>query len=283
MGDALMAANGATLRVSAGQFAPGEDKSENLAEITRLVEAAAADNVRVLILPELAMYRRMDSSIQEAVANAEPLEGPFVTEILALSAKHSIVIAVGVYEAMAPHAPNQGLVYNTLVIAAEGQLLHAYRKVHLYDAFTARESDMILPGSELPPVLEIDGFKLGFVICYDIRFPELFRTMTDRGANVIAVATAWARGVGKEEHWDVLTRARAIENTSYVIASGEVSAKSVGRSRIIDPLGYVLGDAGEKQHALVTAEVEESRVAEVRAVLPSLENRRVSVLHELDV
>lgn len=272
----------ATLRVSAGQFAPGEDKANNLADITRLVEAAAADGVRVLILPELAMYRRMDSSIREAVENAEPLDGPFVAEILALSAKHSILIAVGIYEAMASDAPNQELVYNTLVIVSGGQLLHAYRKVHLYDAFTARESDMILPGSELPPVLEIDGFRIGFVICYDIRFPELFRTMTDRGANVIAVATAWARGVGKEEHWDVLTRARAVENTSYVIASGEVSAKSVGRSRIIDPLGYILGDAGEKQSALVTAEIEASRIAEVRAILPSLENRRVSVLHDLD-
>lgn len=270
------------IRISAGQFAPGENKEENLSAIARLVEQAAADGVRVLILPELSMYRRLDSSLQDAAAAAEPLTGPFVTEILKISAESGLLIAVGIYEQLPAEMNNSENVYNTLVIADRGELLHVYRKVHLYDAFTAKESDLIIPGDELAPVLEIDGFKIGFAICYDIRFPELFRTMADRGADIIAIATAWARGVGKEEHWDVLTRCRAIENTAYVVASGEVSSKSVGRSRILDPLGYSLGDAGEQLSALVTVNADKGRINEVRAILPSLQNRRLAVNHQVE-
>lgn len=269
------------MRVSAGQFAPGESKKENLAAITQLVEKAAADGVRVLILPELAMYRRLDSPIREAVVNAESLDGPFTTAVLDLSAKHGLLIAVGIFETLPADLNDDTHVYNTLVIADKGQLLHAYRKVHLYDAFTSKESDSVRPGDDLPPVLEVDGFRIGFAICYDVRFPEYFRIMADQGVDIIAIATAWARGIGKEEHWDVLTRSRAIENTAYVIASGEASAKSVGRSRILDPFGYSLGDAGEQRWALVTSDVERTRLHEVRAILPSLQNRRVAVTHKV--
>ena len=270
------------IRVSAGQFAPGEDKSANLAEITKLVEQAAADNVRVLVLPELSMYRRIDATLQDAADNAEPLDGPFVTEILRLSGEHDLLIAVGIYEQLPAELNNPSKLYNTLVIADKGELLHAYRKVHLYDAFAAKESDLIIPGDELPPVLEIDGFKIGFAICYDIRFPEFFRIMSDQGVDIIALATAWARGVGKEEHWDVLTKCRAIENTAYMIASDEVSQKSVGRSRVLDPLGYSLGDAGDRLSALVTVDADKARIAEVRGILPSLKNRRVAVSHSVE-
>lgn len=269
------------MRVSAGQFAPGESKKENLAVIAQLVEKAAADGVRVLILPELSMYRRLDSPLQETVSNAESLEGPFTTAILELSDKHSLLIAVGIFETLPAELDDTTHVYNTLVIADKGELLHAYRKVHLYDAFTSKESDSVRPGDDLPPVLEVDGFRIGFAICYDVRFPEYFRIMADQGADIIAIATAWARGIGKEEHWDVLTRSRAIENTAYVIASGEASTKSVGRSRILDPFGYSLGDAGEQRWALVTSDVQRARVDEVRAALPSLQNRRVSVMHKV--
>lgn len=281
MGEALMLEQGAKLRVSAGQFAPGEDKRQNLAEIAKLVERAAADGVRVLVLPELSMYRRIEATIDDAARNAEQLDGPFVTEIMRLSEQYDLLVAVGVYESLSSELGNGGKVYNTLVIADRGELRHAYRKVHLYDAFASKESDLIMPGDDLPPVLEVDGFKVGFAICYDIRFPEFFRIMADQGVDVIAIATAWARGIGKEEHWDVLTKCRAIENTAYVVASGEVSIRSVGRSRVLDPLGYSLGDAGERASALVTVDVEAARIAEVRAILPSLQNRRVGVTHEI--
>src|SRR5699024_6722779 len=98
-----------------------------------------------------------------------------------------------------------------------------YDKVHLYDAFKFQESEYLHPGAELPPVIEIDGVKVGFAICYDLRFPELFRTLTDRGAEVICVSAAWIAGNLKETHWLTLLRARAIENTSYVFASDDSS------------------------------------------------------------
>ncbi|QYM74946.1 carbon-nitrogen hydrolase family protein [Leucobacter luti] len=265
-----------SLQISVGQFPALEDKAANLAAIATLAERAAVAGSRVLILPEMAMYHRVSAPIREGVAAAEELTGPFTTEIRRLSLEYGLFIAAGMSKRL-PGEANPDRALNILLLVDRGEIVAEYEKIHLYDAFSVRESDSITPGNELPPVLDIDGIKVGFAICYDLRFPELFRLLIDQGAEVLALSAAWARGVMKEDHWLTLLRARAIENTAYVFASDEVSVKSVGRSAIYDPLGVQLGDAGEQDLALITATVDRSRLAAVRTTVPSLANRRVSV------
>ena len=264
------------LQISVGQFPATEDKVANRAAVAELAAQAASSGSRMLILPEAAMYHRVSASVADGVAAAEDGTGPFATLLRELSREHGLCIAAG----MTRPAPDTGAgprALNVLMVVDRGQVLAEYEKVHLYDAFAVQESESIAPGDELPPVLEIDGVRVGFAICYDLRFPELFRLLMDHGADVLAVSAAWARGVLKEDHWLTLLRARAIENTAYVFAADEVSVKSVGRSAVFDPLGLCLGDAGEQELGLVTATAELGRVAEVRAVLPSLANRRIAV------
>lgn len=265
-----------TLQISVGQFPAVEDKAANLVAIAALAERAAVAGSRMLILPEMAMYHRVNASIAEGVAAAEDLSGPFATEIRRLSKEYGLFISAGMSQRLENEAdPDRAL--NILLLVDGGEIIATYEKIHLYDAFSVRESDSITPGDALPPVIEIDGIRVGFVICYDLRFPELFRLLIDQGAEVLALSAAWARGVMKEDHWLTMLRARAIENTAYVFASDEVSVKSVGRSAIFDPLGVQLGDAGEQELALITATVDRARVSAVRATVPSLVNRRVAV------
>ena len=271
----------AKLKISVGQFPTGEDKEAAVQAIRGLAEKAVADGARVLLLPEAAMFHRITSTVPEAVAQAEELDGPFATEILKISKETGLYIVVGI-STPASQGRSTDRAMNVLLAVDNGEIVHSYEKIHLYDAFAFKESDTIQPGSDLPPVLDIDGVKVGMVICYDLRFPELFRTLTDRGAEVIFVAAAWARGILKEDHWLTLLRARAIENTAYVFASDDVGVASVGRSVIYDPLGIQLGDAGEQPDGLITAVADTQRVADVRATVPSLENRRIQVSHEID-
>ena len=264
------------LQISVGQFPALEDKSANLAAVRELAARAAAAGSRVLILPEMAMYHRVSASVAEGVAAAEDLDGPFATEVLRLSQEHGLFIAAGMSKRVAADS-DADRALNILLLVDGGEIVAEYEKIHLYDAFAVKESDSITPGDQLPPVLEIDGVRVGFAICYDLRFPELFRLLVDEGAEVLAISAAWARGVMKEDHWLALLRARAIENTAYVFASDEVSAKSVGRSVIFDPLGLQLGDAGEQQLSLISATVQPERIEAVRGVVPSLQNRRIAV------
>nr|WP_259297688.1 nitrilase-related carbon-nitrogen hydrolase [Bifidobacterium bifidum] len=155
-----------------------------------------------------------------------------------------------------------------------------YRKLHLYDAFAARESDTVRPGTELPPIVEIDGWHVGVMTCYDVRFPEVARSLAVRGADVIIVSAAWARGRLKERHWKMMTAARALENTCYVLACSEVSARNIGCSRVIDPLGEVIAQAGDGQGkaggqaGMLIARLHREVLESARRTLTVLENRR---------
>lgn len=268
------------LKISVGQFPAIEDKSANLTAIRDIAKQASEEGVRLLILPEAAMYHRVDSSVAEGVAAAETIDGPFATEIKRLSKEYGLFISAGMSK-KAPGQDDAERALNILLLVDDGEIIAEYEKIHLYDAFSVKESDSITPGDDLPPVIEIDGVKVGFAICYDLRFPELFRLLVDQGAEVIALSAAWVKGIVKEDHWLTLLKARAIENTSYVFASGEVGPKSVGRSAIFDPMGLQLGDAGEKKLAVISANAELERVRSVRETLPSVANRRIAVPPEV--
>lgn len=258
--------------IGMAQFAVTERKEDNLAQLVQFVRDAGKRSIRLVVAPEASMFRSQDDSLAK-VDNAERLDGPFVSELVSETAKAGTAVAFGMF------IPSDvdGKVFNALVIVDRGEVKTAYLKLHLYDAFTGRESDRITAGNELPPVVEFDGVKVGFATCYDLRFPELFRKLVDKGATVLSVSAAWVRGPLKEEHWATLLRSRAIENTAYMVASGEAGDRSIGRSVAYDPLGAQMLDLAESERALGVVEIETGRIDEVRRVLPALKHRRLDV------
>ena len=168
--------------------------------------------------------------------------------------------------------------HNTLLaVGADGELLGAYRKIHLYDAFGYRESDQLTPGEVEPVVVEIAGRRLGLMTCYDLRFPELSRALVDAGAEVLVVPAAWVRGPLKEKHWETLLAARAIENTCYVVAAAQNGRKYSGLSQVLDPQGVQVAAVGEDD-GIAVATIDVDRLQQVRKRNPSLVNRRFSVV-----
>ncbi len=176
--------------------------------------------------------------------------------------------------------------YNTTVgYEADGSLAAVYRKIHLFDALGYRESDSVAPGSELV-VASLAGLRVGFMTCYDLRFPELARALAIAGADLLVLPAAWAAGPFKEEHWVTLVRARAIENTIWVAAAGQVpdpaepptrAPTGIGRSLLVDPMGVVRLDLGIAAD-LGIGTVDTKQTASVRAMLPSLAGRRTDIL-----
>ncbi|HTX28298.1 MAG TPA: carbon-nitrogen hydrolase family protein [Streptosporangiaceae bacterium] len=240
-----------------------------------LVQAAEA-GADLAVFPE-ATQVRFGSDLRAA---AEPLDGPFGSELAAAAGDTGVALVAGVFEP----APD-GRVYNTAVAYdGAGDLVASYRKLHLFDAFGHRESEQVAPGSA-PVICTLAGVRAGLAICYDVRFPELFRALAVGGAELIVLPAAWAAGLFKEEHWVTLVRARAIENTVWVAAAGQVpdpdepptrAATGIGRSLLVDPLGVVRMDLGPGPGVAV-AEVDADLVRGARATVPSLDNRREDV------
>ncbi|MFZ0217538.1 MAG: carbon-nitrogen hydrolase family protein [Candidatus Dormiibacterota bacterium] len=264
------------MRVALSQMEAGTDKAANLAQIRTATAEAAAAGARLIVFPEAAMvhFHELD---QRLVLAAERLDGSFAHSLGALAAQHKVAIVCGMFE------PASGdSVYNTiLVVAPNGRQLGCYRKIHLYDAFSHRESDIVAAGEGEVLTFDLEGLRFGVLNAYDVRFPELSRALVDEGAQALVLPAAWVRGALKEEHWEILVRARAIENTVYVLAADQVGADSCGASMVVDPMGVPLARGGETPQ-LVLGEVSADRVEQVRLTNPSLANRRLhSIVPEL--
>ena len=263
------------MRVAMCQIQVGDDPKENLERIREAL--ARTPDADLAVFPEAAQARFGN----DLAAVAEPLDGLFVSELRRAAREHGTAVVAGVFEP----APD-GRVYNTAVaVGADGSLTGAYRKLHLFDAFSFRESETVAPGDE-PVVVELAGTRIGIMTCYDVRFPELARALVDRGAEMLVIIAAWAQGVYKEEHWTTLARARAIENTIWTVAVGKAPDTSspprggrtgVGRSLLLDPMGVALADLGPAP-AVRVVEVDLDVTAAVRETLPSLSHRRTDVL-----
>lgn len=259
------------LKIAVAQLRADADPSVNLAQLQEMAVDAAGAGADLLLAPEGSLVRFLDDPTAPS-KHAQPLDGPFVSGLLQTSADLGIAIAAGTFTPTA-----DGRVHNTLVVAQHGVLEAAYHKVHLYDAFAYLESDSVAPGDSAPPVVEIAGVKVGFATCYDLRFPELFRVLQSQGADVLALASAWVAGPLKEEHWQTLLKARAIENTCYMVASDQVGHKGVGRSSAYDPMGLPLLDLGTAENRLGYLTADPARIQEVRKILPCLDHIRFSV------
>ncbi|WIV55032.1 carbon-nitrogen hydrolase family protein [Amycolatopsis nalaikhensis] len=258
--------------VALAQYAPGDDKAANLALITKLVGDAADRGTRVVVLPEYAMFT-VPAMDHRFVDSAEPLDGEFVTGLLAVAKDHGLTIVGGMNERL-----DGSRISNTLVAAGPDGVTALYRKIHLYDAFGFRESDVVRAGDITEPeTFEVDGIRFGLQTCYDLRFPEVTRRLADAGADVVLLPAEWVPGPLKEYHWSTLIRARAIENTLYVAAAGQAAPTGSGTSMLVDPMGVVVTSLGE-QTGVAVGEVSAERIAEVRAKNPALALRRFTVV-----
>jgi len=260
------------------QFAATLDTGANRAAAAGAVRTAADRGARLVVLPEATMAG-FGSATTDLAALAEPLDGPFVVALHEAAAETGAIVVAGTFE---PAGDER--VYNTVVIVGPGGLLGSYRKVHLYDALGWCESDRVVAGETDAgnmPVVDIDGLSLGVLTCYDLRFPESARRPVDGGATVLVVPAAWVAGQYKEEHWGTLLGARAIENTSYVVAAAQPGPAYTGRSRIVDPFGVVIAELGPTEGAdvpaIVVADLDAERVREARTALPVLGHRRFDV------
>jgi len=266
----------ALVRVAAVQLNSTADFSANLASAERLTRAAASDGARLIVLPEKWTAMGSDEDLRAA---AQPLEGAAIEWACALARELQVDLIAG---SIVEQVEGQEKLANMSVHAdPEGELRAVYRKLHMFDVEVGgrayRESDLEEPGDEIVCSQAADATELGLSICYDLRFPELYRILAVRGARVIVVPAAFTLATTRD-HWETLLRARAIENQAFVVAANQVGAhpgghRSGGRSMIVDPWGLVLAQAPDGE-AYAIAELDLERQAQVRAQLPSLANRR---------
>jgi predicted amidohydrolase len=264
------------LRVACVQMTSGPEKGLNLEKAEKLVARAASTGADVVVLPEKW------NAIGEADAlhaAAEPLEGGETVDAMAGWARgHGITLVGG---SIAELREGHDKLSNTsIAFGSDGEVLGVYRKIHLFDVEVEgnvyRESEAEEPGEE-PVVVRGEGWPIGLSVCYDIRFPELYRILALEGAELVTVPAAFTVPTGRD-HWHVLMRARAIENQYYIAAPGQVGETrpgkpSYGRSLIVDPWGIVLAEAPDEE-TVISAELDRARLRRIREKLPSLKNRQ---------
>ncbi len=258
----------ATLTVALAQVEGSGDPARNLEKARRFAHCAHQRGADLLVFPE--MFMGLPSQDHPPVRFVREPKTDFVGELAAIAADFHTAVVAGVWEP----SPDIDRVFNTAVFFdADGRLLAKYRKLHLFDALAVRESDTMVPGDAPPPIVSLKGFRVGLALCYDLRFPELFRFLADNEAELVIIPSAWYQGSMKEEHWLTLLRARAIENTFYTAGCNLIGKAFCGRSTVFDPFGVPVASATEDEDCLI-APVSAERVRAVRAKLPSLRHRR---------
>jgi deaminated glutathione amidase len=257
------------LQVTLVQRASSLDPAQNRRQLAVLDDVSRAQRgVDLVVLPE-AFARDFGPPGSDLGAYAEGVDGPFVEALGQCASRHGLTVVAGMFEA----SDDPARPYNTLVVVGPDGLRATYRKIHLYDSFGYRESDRLLAGDVDPVVVEVHGFQVGLMTCYDLRFPELARVLVARGADLLAVPAAWVAGERKLAHWRTLVTARAVENTVYVAAAAQPGPRYTGHSMFVSPMGDVaeVGDGDE----VLAGTVEKDALERARAENPSLANRRM--------
>jgi len=265
----------ATLPVAIVQMNSGDVKEQNIADALAGIDRAAETGARLVVLPEVWTYLGPPEGNREA---AEPIPGPLTGVLAERAHRHGIYLHIGsIYEQVEgdPRLANTSVVFDP-----QGDVIARYRKIHLFDvdleSDTAyNESTTVSPGEEIV-TFDLDGVTVGLAICYDLRFPELFRILALKGAEVIVLPAAFTMATGKD-HWETLIRARAIENAVYMVAAGQVGQHPpglwcYGRSMVVDPWGTVIAQASD-QPTVLTSHLDPAYVDKVRRQIPALNNR----------
>ena len=265
------------MKVAAVQLTSTGNVTENQEIALAKIREAAGNGARLIVLPEATSQNFRSGRLDE---QAQSLEGPFATAIQALAEELEVTVVAGMFcpaDTVERDGKTINRVSNTALIAGPG-VLGGYDKIHTYDAFDYRESDTVLAGESLV-AFDVDDLVVGVATCYDIRFPEQFKELASQGAQLIVVPTSWADGPGKLEQWRLLTAARALDSTSYIVAAGQSrpggdaeagnpsGPTGIGHSTIVDPNGVRVAEAGYEDDILY-AEIDPNEVAKTRRTLP---------------
>jgi predicted amidohydrolase len=263
------------LPVALVQLDATDDVAANVERAAGLADDAAAGGARLVVLPEYLQFRGDDEGYRRS---ARPVPGPITEAFCEVARRRDAWILAG---SVAESSDDPARPYNTSVlIGPDGSIGATYRKIHMFDVAVDHgpvdtESARVSAGTE-PVVADVDGVRVGLTVCYDLRFPELYRTLALAGAEVLAVPANFTERTGRD-HWEVLLRARAIENGAWVVAPGQAGGPpgqpAFGRSMVIDPWGTVVAQASDGV-GIIRAEIDTERVTAVRRQIPSLANRR---------
>ena len=262
-------------RIAVVQMKSDTDKNKNLAQSRDYIKEAHYKKAQIVCFPEFQMgFSPSDQKPIELSGISETVvTGNFVKSLGQCAKENGIEIISTIYE----KARTKNKVFDSAVaIRRDGVVMARYRKIHLYDALGFRESDKFLAGNNIGKPFQFAAAKIGLMICYDIRFPEMSRILSVQGAEFLVIPSAWVHGIMKEEHWQTFLKARAIENGVYVIAPDQIGNIYTGRSMIVDPFGTVLLDMGNKE-GMEVVELDKSDIMKVRGKLPLLKNRRTDV------
>ena len=265
-------------KIAVIQFKASTDKGQNLRRIVDFINKSASRGAELCAFPEFMMfYTTTQQSPRELASQAETIDGNFVRAIASAAKKNTIEVIGTIYE----KSKKKDRVYDTsFLVDKSGMVRSTYRKIHLYDALGFKESKKLEPGSKISAPIKTSIGKLGMLICYDLRFPEMSRTLASSGSEILVVPSAWVKGKMKEEHWLTINRTRAIENGCYVIAPDQVGNIYCGRSLVIDPYGKILLDMKKKQ-GIGIVKISIPKVKETRKILPLLHSRRTDVYSDL--
>lgn len=262
------------MKVAIVQFKASAKKETNLKKIIDYITKAAEKKAVLVAFPEFMMFYTNSSQSSKQLANlAETITGNFITSIAKCAKENHIDVVGSFYE----KSTKKDRVYDTsFIIDKNGKVISRYRKIHLYDALGFRESDKLVKGSKIAKPVSTTIGKVGMMICYDLRFPEMSRSLAVAGSEILVAPSAWVKGNMKEEHWITINKTRAIENGCYVIAPDQVGNIYCGRSLVIDPYGKILLDMKKKQ-GIGYVDIELKNVKQIRKILPLLKNRRTDI------
>ena len=256
------------MKVAAVQLKCSPEQSDNFSRAASIVHSASQQGAELVVLPELFASLGRTSHMREV---AEPLDGPTLAWAQSAAQANNCALIAGSFI----ERDGDALFNTSVAVGADGSLLGRYRKIHLFDVdiegARSKESDTFSSGTD-PVVVDINGLRVGLTICYDLRFPELFRAEADQSADIIVVPAAFTEATGRD-HWELLLRARAVENQTMIIAAAQWGTSPVGIDRyghslIIDAWGRVLADAGPDNDTVVVAEFDAELQADIRKRMP---------------
>ena len=262
------------MKAAVVQFKASTNKETNLKKIISYIQKAASKNATLCAFPEFMMFYTNSTQTPKQLASlSETITGNFVNTIAKTAKENRIQVVGSFYE----KNRKKDRVYDTsFVIDKTGKVISTYRKIHLYDALGFRESDKMASGSKIAKPVKTTLGKVGMMICYDLRFPEMSRSLAAAGSEILIAPSAWVKGNMKEEHWITINKTRAIENGCYVIAPDQVGNIYCGRSLVVDPYGKILLDMKKKQ-GIGYIDIDLKKVEKTRKILPLLKNRRTDV------
>ena len=262
------------MKVGVVQLKASTNKENNLKKILDYISQSAKNKAELVAFPEFMMFYTNSAQTPYQLANlAETINGNFVKSIAKAAKENKIQVVGSFYE----KSPKKDRVYDTsFIIGKSGKIISTYRKIHLYDALGFRESNKMMAGSKISKPVKTSIGKIGMMICYDLRFPEMSRSLAAAGSEILVAPSAWVKGEMKEEHWLTINKTRAIENGCYVISPDQVGNIYCGRSVVVDPYGKILLDMKKKQ-GIGYVNIELKRIKQIRSLLPLLKNRRTDI------